>query len=71
MENEKSMLKKNNLTVALKLEVMEYLIHYVRNVNILILCKLLILFSTLELKLGHSFSEFIHRFKIGIFECWC
>ena len=39
-------------------------------VNSLLLCKLLILFSTVQLKLGHNFSQFIHRFKIGTFECW-
>ena len=33
----------------------------------LILCKLRILFSTVQLKLEHKFSQFIHRFKIGIF----
>ena len=33
----------------------------------LILCKLPILFSTVKLRLGQKFSQFIHRFKIGIF----
>ena len=38
---------------------------YVWNVTSLILSKF-ILFSTVKLKLGHSFSQFILRFKIGI-----
>ena len=37
------------------------------NVNSLILCKLHILFSTVTLKLGHTFSRFIHIFKIRTF----
>ena len=45
-------------------------LYYVWNVNSLILCKLPTLFSTVKPKLGHNFSQFIHRFKIGIFECW-
>ena len=32
-----------------------------------ILCKLPILFSTVKLRLGQNFSQFIHRFKIEIF----
>ena len=54
----------------LKLEIMEYLIHYLLsfNVNSLnLLCKLPILFSTVKLRLGLKFFQFIHRFKIGIF----
>ena len=35
--------------------------------NSLILSKLIIFFSTVKLKLGSNFSQFIHRFKIGIF----
>ena len=29
-----------------------------------------ILFSTVKLKLGHKFSQLIHRFNIGILKCW-
>ena len=29
-----------------------------------------ILFSTVKLKLGHNFYQFIHRFKIWILKCW-
>ena len=29
-----------------------------------------ILFWTVKLKLGHTFSQFIHRFKIRILKCW-
>ena len=32
--------------------------------------KLPILFSRVKLKAKHNFSQFIHRSKIGIFECW-
>ena len=35
--------------------------------NAFILCTLPILFSTVNLKLGHKFCQFIHRDKIGIF----
>ena len=34
------------------------------------LCEFPILFSTVKLKLGHNFSQFIHRFKIWILKCW-
>ena len=54
----------------LQFQVMEYLIRYFSNVNSLILCKLLILFSAVKLELGHNFPQHIHRFKIRIFECW-
>ena len=55
----------------LKFEVMEYISH-----SLCLKCKQLYfmqmtyLFSTVTLKLGATFSEFIHRFKIGIFDCW-
>ena len=52
----------------LKFEVMEYFIHCVLNRSSLILCKLLPLYSILKLKLESNFSQFIHRFIIGIFE---
>ena len=29
-----------------------------------------ILFSTVKLKLGHKFSQLIHRFNTGILKCW-
>ena len=53
----------------LKLEIMEYLIHYmlIWNVDSLALCKLPTLLLTVKLRLGHKFSQCIHRFKIGIF----
>ena len=34
------------------------------------LCEFPILFSTVRLKLGHHFSQFIHRFNIWILKCW-
>ena len=36
--------------------------------NSLNLCKLPIVFSKAKLRFGHKFSQFIHKFKIGI--CW-
>ena len=36
----------------------------------LILCKFSFLISAVKLKLGQSFTQFILRFKIGIFKCW-
>ena len=47
----------------LKFEEMKNLIHYVWNENILLLFKLTISFSTVKLKLGTKFSQFIHRFR--------
>ena len=35
-----------------------------------LLCEFPILFSTVKLKLGHKFSQLIHRFNIGILKCW-
>ena len=35
-----------------------------------LLCEFSILFSTGKLKLGHKFSQLIHRFNIGILKCW-
>ena len=49
----------------MKFEEMEDLIHHVKFEMLLAFCKLLVSFSTVKLKLGHSFSEFIYRFKIG------
>ena len=40
--------------------------HFFKNVKSLILCEPTIAFSIV--KLGHNFSQFIHRFKDGIFE---
>ena len=54
----------------LKFVVISHSLCYIWNVNSLILCKLPILFSTVKFKLGYNFSQFIHRCKIGIFECW-
>ena len=34
------------------------------------LCEFPVLFSTMKLKLGHNFSQFIHRFKIWSLKCW-
>ena len=48
----------------LKFEVMEYLIHCVLNRSSLISCKFLALYSTLKLKLGPNFSQFIHNSSI-------
>ena len=33
------------------------------------LCKSPILFSTVKLRLGYTFSQFIHRFKIWVLKC--
>ena len=35
-----------------------------------LLCKFSILFYTVKFKLGHKFSQLIHRFNIGILKCW-
>ena len=35
-----------------------------------LLCEFPIFFSTAKLKLGHKFSQLIHRFNIWIFKCW-
>ena len=35
-----------------------------------LLCEFSISFSTMKLKLGHKFSQLIHRFNIGISKCW-
>ena len=35
-----------------------------------LLCESSILFSTVKLKLGHKFSQLIHRFNICILKCW-
>ena len=48
----------------LKFEVREYLIHCVLNRSSLISCKLLALYSTLKLRLGPNFSQFIHTSSI-------
>ena len=48
---------------------MKYLIHYVRHVSSIILCKLTILFSTAALKSEPKIFQINHRFKIWIFEC--
>ena len=46
---------------------MKYFVHYVKfEMYSLILCKLPILFLTVKPKLGHNFSQFIHRFKTEI-----
>ena len=50
--------------------MMEYLNDYVCKVSSLVLCKLPILFSTVNFELELNFSHFIHRFKIDIFKCW-
>ena len=35
-----------------------------------LLCAFPILFSTMKLKLGHTFSQLVHRFNILILKCW-
>ena len=35
-----------------------------------LLCEFPILLSTVKLKLGHKFSQLIHRFNIWILKCW-
>ena len=52
----------------LKFLVISHSLCYIWNVNNLIY-KLPILFATVKFKLGY-FSQFIHKCKIGIFECW-
>ena len=49
---------------------MDYLIHHVKVEMWQALCKFPILFSAVKLKLGHSISQFICRFKIGTFDSW-
>ena len=50
--------------------MIEYLIHYIWNVNNLILCKLTFLFLIIKLKLGLKLFQFIHKLKIEIFDWW-
>ena len=55
----------------LKFKGMEFLNHFDKfNVTTLIFCEFPILFSTVKLKLGHGFSQFIRKFKIWISKCW-
>ena len=35
-----------------------------------LLCELPILFSTVKLKLGHKFSQLIHKYNISVLKCW-
>ena len=35
-----------------------------------LLCELPILFSTVKLKLGHTFSQPIHKYNISVLKCW-
>ena len=35
-----------------------------------LLCEFPILFLTVKVKLGHKFSQFIHKFNILILKCW-
>ena len=35
-----------------------------------LLCEFPILFSTVKVKLGHKFSQLIHKFNIWILKCW-
>ena len=53
----------------LKFEEVEYLNH-VKFEIYPVFYKFPSLFSAVELKLGHKFSQFIYRFKIGTFESW-
>ena len=51
---------------------MEYLNHFMLSLKCdhPLLCEFPILFSTMELKLRHTFSQLIHRFNILILKCW-
>ena len=51
---------------------MEYLNHFMLTLKCdhPLLCEFPILFSTVKLKLGHTFSQLIHRFNIWILKCW-
>ena len=51
-------------------EEMEYLIHHTQFKMWQALCKFPILFSTVKLKFGNNFLQFINRFKIGTLESW-
>ena len=35
-----------------------------------LLCELPIFFSTVKVKLGHTFSQLIHKFNIWVLKCW-
>ena len=35
-----------------------------------LLCEFLTLFSTVKVKLGHKFSQLIHKFNIWLLKCW-
>ena len=54
----------------LKLEEIEYLVHYIKFEMWPALCKFPILFSAVKLKLRPNFSQFIYRFEIGTCESW-
>ena len=68
----KKLLRKRKLVMNTKREtlLMKCLIHEVIGTAILILREFPILFLTVKLKLGNSFSQFIHRLKIWILKCW-
>ena len=54
----------------LKFEEMEYFIHHVQFEMWPALCKFPALSSTVKLKLGNNFSQFINRFKIWTLKSW-
>ena len=51
---------------------MEYLNHFMLSLKCdhPLLCELPILFSTVKVKLGHKFSQLIHKFNIMISKYW-
>ena len=55
----------------LKFKGMEFLNLFDKfNVTTSIFCEFPILFSTVKLKLGYAFSQFMRKFKIWISKCW-
>ena len=55
----------------LKFQGMEFLNLFDKfNVTTPIFCEFPILFSTVKLKLGYAFSQFMRKFKIWISKCW-
>ena len=56
----------------IKFQGMEYLYHLFLSLKCdhPVLCEFSILFSTLELKLGHKFSQLSHGFNIEILKYW-
>ena len=49
---------------------MEYLNHLSLKCGHPLLCEFPVIFLTKKVKLGHKFSQLIHKFNIWILKCW-